>query len=536
MKTASSFASAKFPLNLGTAFLALVAVAGLGVTAGCGGGGQQPPPTPSNTQVTVVQSASGNDQLNSFVVDLQSLTLTNQAGGLVTLEAQAEPLEFMHVNAGIEPLVTTTIPSGTYTAATMTLSNSSFLCTTISNTGPLETSTFSDDPIPPANVTVNLPTPIVITGASMTLNLEMLVESSAALSSCDVLGGGVTFAITPTFDLVPANFSAQATNPANGKVEGMNGQVSSVNMAGSSFLLSLPMVEAPRTVTVTTGTATAFQGINSFASLAAGSLVNIDGIVQADGSLAATRVAVNDPNATASAQGPIIQTSAAIPVFLLAGTQAQGNLFSNGAAPIGLPYSLGNATFQISGELSNVNSLPFTPTVAAANLVPGQVVAVSTTATTVSPEPIYVPAETVTLMPQLVDGTVFGTSTAGNFTVYSVSLAPYELLADLAVQPGQNSLLTTPNQMQVYVDSSTQLLNSQQLAVNGVFRFYGLVFNDHGTLRMDCARVNDGVPVQVLPDPSARSRGAAVNGQAHETQNETSGPLRERNVVVTPAR
>jgi hypothetical protein len=26
-----------------------------------------------------------------------------------------------------------------------------------------------------------------------------------------------------------------------------------------------------------------------------------------------------------------------------------------------------------------------------------------------------------------------------------------------------------------------------------MFRFYGLVFNDNGALRMDCAQVNDGV-------------------------------------------
>jgi hypothetical protein len=37
------------------------------------------------------------------------------------------------------------------------------------------------------------------------------------------------------------------------------------------------------------------------------------------------------------------------------------------------------------------------------------------------------------------------------------------------------------------------MLNSSALSVGGVFRFYGLVFNDNGTLRMDCAQVNDGV-------------------------------------------
>jgi hypothetical protein len=45
----------------------------------------------------------------------------------------------------------------------------------------------------------------------------------------------------------------------------------------------------------------------------------------------------------------------------------------------------------------------------------------------------------------------------------------------------------------VYVDSNTQLLNSEPIAVGSPLRFNGLVFNDNGTLRMDCAQVSDGV-------------------------------------------
>jgi hypothetical protein len=37
------------------------------------------------------------------------------------------------------------------------------------------------------------------------------------------------------------------------------------------------------------------------------------------------------------------------------------------------------------------------------------------------------------------------------------------------------------------------MLNTSPVAVGGVARFYGLVFNDNGTLRMDCAQINDGV-------------------------------------------
>ncbi len=46
----------------------------------------------------------------------------------------------------------------------------------------------------------------------------------------------------------------------------------------------------------------------------------------------------------------------------------------------------------------------------------------------------------------------------------------------------------------VYADSNTQMLNTSPITVGSVVRFYGLVFNDNGTLRMDCAEINDGVP------------------------------------------
>jgi hypothetical protein len=44
-----------------------------------------------------------------------------------------------------------------------------------------------------------------------------------------------------------------------------------------------------------------------------------------------------------------------------------------------------------------------------------------------------------------------------------------------------------------YADSNTSKLTTNPIAVGSVVRVYGLVFNDNGTLRMDCAQINDGV-------------------------------------------
>jgi hypothetical protein len=98
----------------------------------------------------------------------------------------------------------------------------------------------------------------------------------------------------------------------------------------------------------------------------------------------------------------------------------------------------------------------------------------------------------VTLVPQTINGSIASTSSSGNFTVYTVTSA-YSLFPQLAVQAGQPVRLNNPSEVQVYVDSNTQLLNTQALAPGSVLRFYGLVFNDNGTLRMDCAQINDGI-------------------------------------------
>ena len=97
------------------------------------------------------------------------------------------------------------------------------------------------------------------------------------------------------------------------------------------------------------------------------------------------------------------------------------------------------------------------------------------------------------MIPQTIDGTVSGSSPTGNFTVYTVTLASYDLFPRLAVQPGQTTLLASPNEVEVYVDSNTQMLNTQALGAGSTLRFYGLVFNDSGTLGMACAQISDGV-------------------------------------------
>jgi hypothetical protein len=172
--------------------------------------------------------------------------------------------------------------------------------------------------------------------------------------------------------------------------------------------------------------------------------------------------------------------------------QQQGLLF-DGLVGGEVYFSFGNAVFQTSGQLSNLQSLPFPASFNATNMVAGQNVFMTTHATSFSGGPLYVPIATLTLIPQTINGTVTAVSTSGDFSTYTVTLASYDLIPSLAVQPGQTTLLTDPRAVTVYADSSTQLLNTQPLAAGSLLRFNGLLFNDAGTLRMDCAAITDGV-------------------------------------------
>jgi hypothetical protein len=515
----------------------LVAAAALVLTTTCGGagmGGTSPtgPVLTASTLVTVVLSSTANDQLTEFDLGIQSLTLTSKTGKMVSFVSALQSTESIHVNGGIEPLITVSIPQDIYTSGTATIGGAQFTCIDLTPQGGLSSSTYAYGQTPSANVTVNVPAPITVTGNSMALSLNLLVAQSAEYGTCYSNGGIPTYSITPTFNLTPAAFSSQPTNPANGKVLGFNGQISALNSTGGSFTLSLPKVENPRTISVSSASTTAYQGINNFSDLAVGTFVNLDGAIQSDGSLLATRIAVEDTTATSVVTGPLVFVSDAEPAVFMWGRQQQGALYNDQFVLGSQAFSFASAIFQISSQLANVQELPFTPTFAATNLVPGQNVSLSTSSLQDSGGFPYTPLSTVTLIPQSLDGTVAGSSSVGNFTVYTLELASYDLFPALAVQQGQASLLNNPSEVQVYVDTSTQKLNSQPLTSGSTFRFYGLVFNDNGTLRMDCAQVNDGVSVTPLA-PSSMDR--MVRGEAKIVRIGNLGQTHQTSQVITPS-
>jgi hypothetical protein len=514
----------------------ILTLAILGITIGCGSSGSTPPPKfTGNTSVTVVLSSTANDQVMNFNLQLQSLTLISQSGKTITLLSSQEPAEFMHLNGRIEPLTTISIPQDIYTSATATLENAHFICVSQDPSGGLHFFDYSGVDQGPV---VNLASPITVTGDTMALSLDLLVSSSAIVPSCYSNPPFSGYSLSPTFSLAPLALSSSPTNAKNGMVSGLEATITSVNTSGSSLTLMIPAVSyGTRTVTARAGSATVFQGVGGFSALAPGMFLNLDGALQSDGSLLASRIEVQDPSAVNVSSGPVLFVDTLVPTFTLYGRTELGTLLTDITGVTGgyaeYPYfSFSNAAFQISGQFANLQSLPFVPSFNASNMVPGQNVNIASQSFSFV-APAYTLADTITLAPQTINGTVTASQQIGSFTDYTVSLASYDLFPTLAVQQGQTTLLNNPGQVEVYVDSNTQTLNTQALATGSTLRFYGLVFNDNGTLRMDCSQVNDGVastpqtanakdsqvrPLQISSRVEHRSVGISVLRQVITTE------------------
>jgi hypothetical protein len=472
-------------------WLSFALTIGIAVFAtGCGGTSGGGTTLKGNTAVVLLATSTANDQLSQFPLALKSLTLTSRSGTTVTLISTPVSAEFIHLNGNLEPLATVSIPEDVYTAATAVEGGTAPVCVGLesSSGGLLIDGAINGPGTQP--ITVNLSQPITVSGSAMGLVLNLQVSQSAPFSgSC---APNLEVPVGPVFALTPMVIAAQPTNSTNGKAVGLEGVIGSVDASGDSFAVKSTVGYwngYPPTWQVAANGSTVFQGVGNASGLSAAMPVDMDVALQADGTLLATRVAVYDTdtsNLSFSSGQITLEAPSESEVYGLT-AQIAGDLPSMDDV-----FGYGNATFNTSGQFTNVPNLPFAASFNAGSTVGGQNILVNANAPPVDGfPPLPLPVATMTLMPQTLDGTVSAISAQGAFTTYAISLAPYDLFPVLNTQPGQPTLLTNANTVTVYADSNTQMLGAP--AVGGVFRFYGLVFNDNGTLKMDCAQVNDGV-------------------------------------------
>ena len=466
---------------------------------GCGGSGSgmQPNPNPqpgAMTTVNVLLTSTANDQLADFHIEVTGLTLTNKAGQSVTVlnnpNAANDVLvgfEFMHLNGAFAPLVSATIPQDTYSSATVTVARCQFANVSVAPSGGLLTAYFAQGLCSQGTglTTVNLPLPIIVSGGSAVLSLDLQVSQSYTLTTTQGINGPTqSYTISPVFILSPLSISAQA---ASGFVTGLDLRLASLSAAGNSFVATTPNGSS---LNLATNATTAYQGVSGLSSITVGTLVDLDAAIQPDGSLLARRVQVNDSAALAEFVGPWTFTN---------GQPGQFVILPNDCFPLpdivvcdSAVQAISGAAFSVSGEFGNLQDLPFVPAFGASSLVLGQnFSSFSLGARTPQGIPL---ATAIALRPQTINGTVTNISSSSGFSIYTVSLAAYDLFPTVQAAAGpvaQN--LASPSTITVYADANTQLLTTDSIGVGSLVRFRGAIFNDNGVLRMDCQKILDGV-------------------------------------------
>lgn len=471
---------------------------GVCLASGCSSGmSTNPPPGNMPTNVVVMMTSTANDQLVQFFLTIASISLAGAHGNTVTLYSNPNPqdfrtgnVEFMHLNGVSEPVVTGMVPHGDYTQALVVVASCSFTNVTVNPMGGVVESTYAEGLCGQGTgqTTVNLPAPITVSGTTMALSLNLQVAQSFTLNANAF--PQPTYTISPVFTLTPLTLSPQPTNELNGKFDGINSRITSIDAATNSFIAQ---TADGFTLSVNSGANTVFQGVAAFSTLAVGTLVNMDVTIQPDGSLLATRVEVDDLAAPMVSIGPLLSPTSVPTQFVNVPTLSEG-CTTTGTPFCGVIFNYDNNTvFSLSGEFSNAESLPFPATFTGPGLLLGQNVSFFSLGQLMGQGSELV--TTVKLSPQIVNGRVTAVSSNNNFTVYSVTLAADSLIPTLQGIAGTtvNRLNNPTTSMEVYVDSSTQLLATSPIATGSLLRFRGLVFDDNGTLRMDCGQVIDGV-------------------------------------------
>lgn len=473
-------------------FVLLFAPAALFATVvGCGSGGTPQIPTgpapAGNTTVALQLASTGNDQLTEFGMTIDSISLTNQAGKTTTIFSTPATVDLLQANGNSIPLAVVPVPQDTYTSAAVTVDYPYFSYIFRDTSGSMNFQT--DQVRGTLSSTVKLAAPLTVSGSTMGITLDLQTVSSFVVNA-------IPFKITPVFNLT--GFAPAATPTAAQKSTGTAGRITAASGTSMTVALSNSAVpanaNAQQSMAVSLSSNTVFQGVASAAQLAPGTFINMDLALQPDASYQATRVEVQDKVAVDIAEGPIWEVNPSTNYFGLAPQVEQGKDLTPLPFDFEIAYvPAGTTVFQTSARFAGVSGLPFPAVFDEASLAAGQRVSVgSSNISHVAPS--YTTPTTVTLMPQTINATVTGASTAGNYSVYTVQLAPYDPIVQLNTPATgtTDTFLAHPQTVNVYI-SSTTAQNAGTPAAGQTYRFEGLLFNDAGTLRMVCDQVNTGL-------------------------------------------
>lgn len=275
-------------------------------TFACGGSSSTstttttPPPVsvPTTTQSTATQIKIGDapaDRVITFEATVGPITMTPGSGSAVTVLSGTCRLELTHLSGTNEPLALLNVPQGSYSSASLTVSNPEV--TFINSVGAL----VKLEPAFNQVITVNFSPALTVGANSMVVDIDLNVAKSLTFDAQgNVTGVSLSAA---SFGLSTAVVAAEdKQGHDDGELEDTTGTITAVN--GSSFNLTVGQNGA--SLTFNTDANTQF---NDGATLTTNTIVTVEGVTKPDGTLYAKEVEGIEDASGVEAEGLITQVS-----------------------------------------------------------------------------------------------------------------------------------------------------------------------------------------------------------------------------------
>jgi hypothetical protein len=452
---------------------AVILIAALSMTA-CGGGstgsfsspppGSNPPPA-GMAAMTVLMGDSPADSVVGFEITVNSIVLTDTSNNTVTVLSTPRRIELSHNSATVEPLSALNVPQGTYTKATITVSNPEVEVVNGSGQVVELSTTLANN-----SGTVGFSPAVTVGAMATSLSFDFNLAASLTIN-------GNSASVTPVFGASAAAVVAEAEqDDESGQIEDLTGTVSSVSaptftiMAGQN---SLP-------ITFSTDSNTEFEGVAGIAALQQNMIVQVDAFTQADGTMVAKKVEVEESEASGLEAEGLVTSIAGMPNSFLLVVQDETSA-SVSMPNVGSVITVnvdGSTHYRIQSDNIDLNGLNFTPTFDASTLAPAQ----SLEADTGTSGTTSISADTVKLQSQAITGVVSG------FVQIDASHASFTLT------PAADSVfdsLSTKTSLSVLTTGSTELKDIAAISNGATLRVRGLLFFSGGNYTMVAARVTN---------------------------------------------
>ncbi|HKT23366.1 MAG TPA: DUF5666 domain-containing protein, partial [Terriglobales bacterium] len=243
--------------------------------AACGGSGNNSVQL-TGTPLTLQTGDALNDQIAKFELTINSIVLTGAGGTADTANLLSGPaeVEFSHQAGTFEPLSLAHVPPGTYSGATITVSNAEVVAM-VGGVATKLTASLSS-----SSVSVTFSPNVTVGSSPMFLNFDLDLANSVTIS-------GTSATITPKFNVSTSTVAPDENNERedDGEIDDVHGSVTAI--AAPNFTIQTRTT----TITFATDANTRFHdGISQLSDLKVGDIVEVEAATKSDGTRLATSV------------------------------------------------------------------------------------------------------------------------------------------------------------------------------------------------------------------------------------------------------